>query len=538
MAYSHAAPQRFHEGSVPRLGGLGMLLGWLVGMLLAMGVPALGLFNGIHLTWVDFALFALLGAVATAAGALEDVTQRVAVRWRLLLTAALGVYAVSYWGMSVPSVGVPLLDAYWQAKPLLGMALAVFGIMGLPHAFNIIDGYNGLAGTVALLVCVALAHVALQLGDRELAVVVLCLAAATAGFLVWNYPRGLVFAGDGGAYLVGHGGGAGEHCSGAAPPAGVSLVSSAVADLPGVGNVFFDVPQMGAGHLPWHGRRHAPAPAGLPPLGQASARARRSRPPAVPQQQNHPLPCRTRPHVGRARHAVLEPHTWVLQLFALLFVVSYVYAYVQPLCGLGCPGGCAGKLISTPRGAVAWCRLAQGVQLLYVSALSGQANQLVIRGGVPVLFPQFADRGPLKKHGFARDLPWQLVEQGAHADGHRLVCELHIHPADQPSWPHSAQLVLTALLTPNALHMPWRYATSAAPRLNGQVACTLIGLQPICATASCWAGRVRCCKTATTPTKPPKTKPSYAGTATSLSPCTSTKPHCRSKRPPTHYSGA
>ena len=74
---------------------------------------------------------------------------------------------------------------------------------GLPHAFNIIDGYNGLAGSVALVVCLALAHVAQQVGDRELATVAVTLAAATAGFLLWNYPRGLIFAGDAGAYLWG-----------------------------------------------------------------------------------------------------------------------------------------------------------------------------------------------------------------------------------------------------------------------------------------------------------------------------------------------
>ena len=83
------------------------------------------------------------------------------------------------------------------------MALAVFAVTGLPHAFNLIDGVNGLAGTVALVVCLAFAHVAIQLGDRELASIAIALAAATAGFLFWNYPRGLVFAGDSGAYLWG-----------------------------------------------------------------------------------------------------------------------------------------------------------------------------------------------------------------------------------------------------------------------------------------------------------------------------------------------
>ena len=74
---------------------------------------------------------------------------------------------------------------------------------GLPHAFNLIDGYNGLAGIVAIICCFALAYVSLLVGDRQLAGVVLVLAGATAGFLLWNYPFGLIFAGDGGAYLWG-----------------------------------------------------------------------------------------------------------------------------------------------------------------------------------------------------------------------------------------------------------------------------------------------------------------------------------------------
>ncbi|RZI99070.1 MAG: undecaprenyl/decaprenyl-phosphate alpha-N-acetylglucosaminyl 1-phosphate transferase, partial [Haliea sp.] len=76
-------------------------------------------------------------------------------------------------------------------------------IGGLPHAFNIIDGYNGLAGTVAVLVCLAVSHVALQVGDRQLAAMVICLFGATLGFLMWNYPSGRIFAGDGGAYVWG-----------------------------------------------------------------------------------------------------------------------------------------------------------------------------------------------------------------------------------------------------------------------------------------------------------------------------------------------
>ena len=100
-------------------------------------------------------------------------------------------------------MGLAWLDLLLVSAPWLGFSIAFFAVTGLPHAFNIIDGYNGLAGMVALIVCLALAHVALQVGDRALAALLVSSAAATAGFLMWNYPRGMLFAGDGGAYVWG-----------------------------------------------------------------------------------------------------------------------------------------------------------------------------------------------------------------------------------------------------------------------------------------------------------------------------------------------
>ncbi len=201
--YDALAPQRFHAGAVSRLGGVGMFMGWCAGILSSLVFATWDVQNGVRLTMGDALLFMGLACVAVVVGACEDVTQRVAVRWRLLMTGGLGVLAVVAWGLGIPNLGMPVLDGLWLAMPWMGGALAVLAIMGLPHAFNIIDGYNGLAGLVAVLVCMALAHVALQVGDRELAVVVLCLAGATVGFLIWNYPKGLIFAGDGGAYLWG-----------------------------------------------------------------------------------------------------------------------------------------------------------------------------------------------------------------------------------------------------------------------------------------------------------------------------------------------
>ena len=201
--YSPSVPQRFHVGHVPRLGGAAIFLACSVGWAWMVLSERFQIPNQIRIEgWRAMALWTVT-LIPAAGGIYEDLTQRLGATFRLLLTTVAALIAVGILDLAVPRLGLPLLDGWWAGLPWLGKVLAVVAVTGLPHAFNLIDGYNGLAGLVALICCFALAYVALQVGDRQLAAVVLALAGATAGFLVWNYPRGLIFAGDGGAYLWG-----------------------------------------------------------------------------------------------------------------------------------------------------------------------------------------------------------------------------------------------------------------------------------------------------------------------------------------------
>ena len=206
--YGRHKPQRFHHGHVPRFGGLAMALACGLAWCLSAGAAGLGLNINAGINWLDVGLLLLVPAPVVAAGALEDYTHKIRAVWRLsasMLTAALGcaLLGLSVKSLGLQSLGLPMLEAMWQAMPWLGVGLAFVALAGLPHAFNMIDGYNGLAGIVAVLVSCALAYVALVLGDRMLAGTLVALVGATLGFLYWNYPRGLIFAGDGGAYLWG-----------------------------------------------------------------------------------------------------------------------------------------------------------------------------------------------------------------------------------------------------------------------------------------------------------------------------------------------
>ncbi|MBA2964826.1 MULTISPECIES: glycosyltransferase family 4 protein [Ramlibacter] len=202
--YRHDMPQRFHAGHVPRLGGVAIMAATAVGWTwLVVANRYLGVPNGIQLAPHAALAWGAVALVATATGTAEDLSHVLRARWRMLFTGLAAILAVWLLGLQVTRLALPWIDGLWQMTPWPGILLALVAIAGLPHAFNLIDGYNGLAATVAIICCLALAYVALQVGDREIAGLVLATAGATAGFLVWNYPRGLIFAGDGGAYLWG-----------------------------------------------------------------------------------------------------------------------------------------------------------------------------------------------------------------------------------------------------------------------------------------------------------------------------------------------
>ena len=95
---------------------------------------------------------------------------------------------------------------------------------------------------------------------------------------------------------------------------------------------------------------------------------------------------------------------------------------------------------------VSW-RPAGAEEQLYLSPKSEFASGQAIRGGVPVIFPQFAARGPLQRHGFARTKPWALVsaEQGA-ADA-LAVLRLSDDAATRMLWPHAFELELSVRIS-------------------------------------------------------------------------------------------
>jgi len=94
---------------------------------------------------------------------------------------------------------------------------------------------------------------------------------------------------------------------------------------------------------------------------------------------------------------------------------------------------------------------ADGAERLFLSSTSLFGPETAIRGGVPVIFPQFAGRGPLSKHGFARTAAWELLE--TQLDPPTVSFRLVDSAATRQVWPHAFKAVLTVTILARQLEL-------------------------------------------------------------------------------------
>jgi len=190
---SSVGPQKFHKIATPRVGGvpifITLVIMWLWTYLtdpsIAYKIP---LFMG--------------GLLLFIVGVAEDVTKKVGVKLRLIFAFISGIVAFIYFDVRVQGLGIPFIDIAFSYYPF-ALLFTAFAIAGVSNAYNIIDGFNGLASMVSVICLLAITLVAFKVGDMVIINLALTMMVAILGFFMWNYPRGLIFLGDGGAYLIG-----------------------------------------------------------------------------------------------------------------------------------------------------------------------------------------------------------------------------------------------------------------------------------------------------------------------------------------------
>jgi glucose-6-phosphate 1-epimerase len=118
---------------------------------------------------------------------------------------------------------------------------------------------------------------------------------------------------------------------------------------------------------------------------------------------------------------------------------------------------CGDTVLVALQGAHVLSWVSQGRERLFLSPDNLWDGKSAIRGGVPVCFPQFNQRGTLPKHGFARNMVWQLDEAAqngaavASDDGAHMSFTLRANPETLALWSQSFVAQLRVALVPGQL---------------------------------------------------------------------------------------
>jgi UDP-N-acetylmuramyl pentapeptide phosphotransferase/UDP-N-acetylglucosamine-1-phosphate transferase len=186
--------QKMHSQPTSRIGGLALVLAMCVGLYVHSLFVIEDTMVGTVLLLCSLPVF--LG------GLTEDLTHQVSPTLRLLLSllSCSLIHVVLQTG--VLRTDIVFID--WLLRmPGMTLLLTLLVGAGFINAINIIDGLHGLASGSVMVMLVGFCALAWRANDALVFQLAGITVAVTLGFFIWNWPKGLVFLGDGGAYFLG-----------------------------------------------------------------------------------------------------------------------------------------------------------------------------------------------------------------------------------------------------------------------------------------------------------------------------------------------
>jgi len=200
-------PQGFHNIPTPRSGGLGIFLSLLISfwfLIINEGLSFINLSpNADYFSQLTIHRSPMLSSLllcslpAFLAGFCEDFRSNIKPILRLFAISLSAILAIVLMDAVIHDIGLFELPL-WVAVPF-----TIFSIVGVTNSINLIDGFNGLAGGVSIIILLSFSIASYIQGDQLIFIMSLVLLFTVAGFFTWNFPKGKIFLGDGGAYLIG-----------------------------------------------------------------------------------------------------------------------------------------------------------------------------------------------------------------------------------------------------------------------------------------------------------------------------------------------
>ena len=170
---------RWHKKPTAMLGGVGIWLTVIVAYFIFIPLTVYG------------PVILLASTFLFLVGLVDDVLH--IKPYQKLIGQILGSAFVVYYGLSLP----------WTGSVLLNMALAIFWLIGITNAINLLDNMDGLASGIAIIAAGFLALSFVNTGQFNEALIMSLFAAALLGFLIYNSNPASIFMGDCGSMFVG-----------------------------------------------------------------------------------------------------------------------------------------------------------------------------------------------------------------------------------------------------------------------------------------------------------------------------------------------
>lgn len=182
--------RKIHTVSIPSLGGIGIFVGFIAAVLMWS--------NFEQLKELRFIYVGILLMVFT--GIRDDLLPMRAVSkliWQI--TAALTV--VHFAGIRLTSLhGLFFIE---EIPVWFGYVVSVFTIIVITNSFNLIDGVNGLAGSISVIVLLAYGVLFYLYKNTAYVILITAMIGGILAFLKYNYTPAQIFMGDTGSLLIG-----------------------------------------------------------------------------------------------------------------------------------------------------------------------------------------------------------------------------------------------------------------------------------------------------------------------------------------------
>lgn len=189
--------RKLHNGATPLGGGVAVFMATAVVLGIVTFTPNPWGFHP-RADWPDLIAFFGAGLWIVVLGCIDDRYQLRGRHKLLGQLVAAGILISS--GLAIHSVGV-----FGHTVPLgmFAIPLSALWFVGTINAVNLLDGVDGMATTIGVILCLSLAVLAALTGHYGVAFVALVFAGALLGFLWFNLPPASIFLGDSGSMLIG-----------------------------------------------------------------------------------------------------------------------------------------------------------------------------------------------------------------------------------------------------------------------------------------------------------------------------------------------